>query len=75
MYVCMYVCVCRGLQAREDDHRSITELLVAQIEFASVVVVNKCDLVSKEALLKVKQTVRALNADATIIEAVNSNIG
>eukprot|EP01036_Dinobryon_divergens_P027221 gene27221-35952_t len=64
----------RGLQAREDDHRSITELLVAQIEFASVVVVNKCDLISKEALLQVKQTVRALNADATIIEAVNSKI-
>ena len=48
---------------------------MAQIEFASVVVVNKCDLISKEALLQVKQTVRALNADATIIEAVNSKIG
>eukprot|EP01037_Dinobryon_pediforme_P023813 gene23813-25387_t len=64
----------RGLQAREDDHRSITELLVSQIEFASVVVVNKCDLVSVEDLQRVKQTVRALNSDARIIEAVHSEI-
>ena len=48
---------------------------MAQIEFASVVVVNKCDLISKEALLRVKQTVRAINADASIIESVNSKIG
>jgi len=64
----------RGLQARDDDNRSITELLVSQVEFANVVLVNKCDTVSPEELQKVKQTVRALNADAQIIETIHSNI-
>lgn len=65
----------RNLQASEDDTRSITDLLVSQVEFATVVVVNKCDLVDQQTLMEVKQTIRALNADAKIIEASFGRIG
>eukprot|EP01038_Epipyxis_sp_PR26KG_P010105 gene10105-13581_t len=64
----------KGLQASEDDSRSITDLLVSQVEFASVIIINKCDLVSDSNLMKVQQVVRALNADAKIICSTHSNI-
>lgn len=60
----------RNIQVKEDDTRTITDLLVSQIEFASVIIVNKCDLVDKEEIIKVKQIIRSLNADAKIIESV-----
>jgi G3E family GTPase len=66
--------VARGLQAGEDDTRTLTDLLVSQVEFASVIVLNKCDLVSAEHLNKVKNVIRALNAEAKIIESVRSQI-
>ena len=64
----------RGLQAGDDDTRTLTDLLVAQVEFASVLLLNKCDLVSPAHLARVKHVLRALNADAKIIESVRSKI-
>jgi G3E family GTPase len=64
----------RNLQADESDCRTITDLLVSQVEFATVLIVNKCDLISKEQLLEVKKMIRALNADAKIIESVRSKV-
>ena len=52
----------------------MTDLLVSQVEFASVILLNKCDLVSPEYLINVKNTIRALNAEAKIIESVRSKI-
>ena len=66
--------VARGLQASENDTRTITDLLVSQVEFASVILINKCDLVNPEELAYVRGVVRALNGDAKIIESVNSKI-
>ena len=64
----------RGLEADENDHRSITDLLVSQVEFASIIIINKCDLISTMKLLKIKQTIRALNNDAKILESSYSKI-
>jgi G3E family GTPase len=64
----------RGLESDENDTRTITDLLVSQVEFASVILINKCDLVTPEQLRKVIQIVRALNADAKIIQSVRSKI-
>ena len=41
-------------------------LLLAKVEFASVIVINKCDLVTPEQLSKVRNVVRALNAEAKV---------
>ena len=37
-----------------------------QVEFASVVVINKCDLVTPQHLARVRSVVRALNAEAKV---------
>lgn len=59
----------RGETAGEGDDRRLVSLLVEQIEFADVVIVNKASAVSAEQLAVVKQVVASLNADAKIIEA------
>lgn len=59
----------RGEIAGEGDTRSLVNLLVEQIEFADVVIVNKASAVDTEQLQVVKQVVASLNADARIVEA------
>jgi G3E family GTPase len=59
----------RGETAGDEDDRSLVNLLVEQIEFADVVIVNKANEVSEEQLAVVKKLVASLNADAKIIEA------
>ena len=59
----------RGETAGENDERTLVDLLVEQIEFADVVVINKVDDVSTDQLALVRSVVRGLNADARIVEA------
>jgi len=64
----------RGETAGEGDDRSLVSLLVEQIEFADVVIVNKARDVSPEHLAMVKKVVASLNGDAKIIEADHSKV-
>ncbi|WP_040696679.1 GTP-binding protein [Nocardia vinacea] len=57
----------RNLQAGEGDARTIADLLVDQVEFADVLLVNKTDLVSANAAGTVEATVRRLNPRAKIL--------
>lgn len=58
----------RGETAGSGDERTIVDLLVEQIEFADVVVINKASQVSADRLALVRKVVQALNADARIVE-------
>ena len=58
----------------EDDERTLVDLLVDQIEFANVVILNKVDLVTKEELNTVKAIIRGLNARAEIVETTLSQV-
>ncbi|MCC9626041.1 zinc metallochaperone GTPase ZigA [Thalassospira sp. MA62] len=58
----------RGESLGDADDRSIVNLLVDQIEFADVIVLNKIDLVSETDRKIVLGIIRALNADAKVIE-------
>jgi G3E family GTPase len=64
----------RGEALGEEDERTLVDLLVDQIEFADTLIINKCDLVSKEELATVRQVVRALNADAELIETSQGEV-
>ncbi|TDC50054.1 GTP-binding protein [Micromonospora sp. KC207] len=59
----------RGLSAYEDDARTVADLLVDQIEFADVVVVNKTDLVAEAELARVEALVTRLNPGARQIRS------
>ena len=58
----------------EDDDRTLVDLLVDQIEFANVIILNKVDLMTPEQLEIVKAIIRGLNAKAKIIETTLSQV-
>jgi G3E family GTPase len=59
----------RGETAGEGDERTLVDLLVEQIEFADVVVVNKAQEVEAEQLALVHTIIKALNPDAHLVDA------
>ncbi len=64
----------RGESLGEDDHRTVTDLLIDQIEFADVIVLNKLDLVSTDQALEVSAIVKALNPGAKILMASHGEV-
>ncbi|GAB20706.1 hypothetical protein GOEFS_124_00380 [Gordonia effusa NBRC 100432] len=64
----------RDLAAGEGDQRSISDLLVDQVEFADVVVLTKTDLVSDSVRGAVEAMVRRLNPRARLVAAVQGDI-
>lgn len=58
----------------ELDTREVVDLLIDQIEFANVLVLNKIDLVDKESVLELKAVLQKLNPGAKIIESSHSKI-
>ncbi|MDK1374018.1 MULTISPECIES: GTP-binding protein [unclassified Sinorhizobium] len=58
----------RGEARDEDDKRTLIDLLVDQIEFADVVVINKISEVTVETRATVRRIIAALNPDARVIE-------
>lgn len=58
----------RGEARDANDTRTLIDLLVEQIEFADVVVVNKISDVDAETRAAVRRIVAALNPDARVIE-------
>ncbi len=59
----------RGESLGEDDARSVVDLLIEQIEFCDVLVINKADMVSAEDLQRLEGILRALNPRARIERA------
>lgn len=64
----------RGSAIGEDDERTIVDLLVDQIEFANVILINKIDLVSPEDRCRIHAMILALNPKAKVYETTNSEI-
>src|SRR5207248_2506202 len=56
----------RGLDQYEDDERTVSDLLMDQIEFADVIVLNKLDLVNEESTDRLRATLTRLNPAARI---------
>ena len=54
----------RGVAASEDDDRAIVELLVDQVEFCDVLVLNKADLVSEDELARLQHILARINPRA-----------
>ncbi len=56
-----------GEHLGEDDERTITDLLVEQVEFCDVILVSKTDLVSSAELQRLTGILKGLNPDAEIV--------
>ncbi len=63
-----------GESLGEDDDRSVSDLLVDQIEFADVILISKTDLVSSEDIEKLKAIIKTLNTQAEIIPIVEGKV-
>nr|WP_063571610.1 GTP-binding protein [Luteibacter rhizovicinus] len=64
----------RGEAAGEDDERSLVTLLTEQVEFADVIVVNKCDQLDGVARREVRRVLRALNRDARLVDVAHGEV-
>lgn len=58
----------------EVDEREVSDLLIDQIEFCDIIILNKTDLVSEDELSQLKRTIRTLQPEAEIIETVNAEV-
>jgi G3E family GTPase len=64
----------RGQQATPEDNRSLTNLLVDQIEFADVILISKTDLLTPEETGRLKALLSVLNPKAKILESVRGRV-
>lgn len=64
----------RKLEAGEEDERDIVDLLVDQVEFANVIILNKISLLNEEKKNYLLSIIRSLNADAEIITTDYSKV-
>ncbi|MGS4175894.1 GTP-binding protein [Staphylococcus pseudintermedius] len=58
----------------EDDERTIADLLIDQIEFCDVLILNKIDLVSEEEANRLEAMLRKLQPTAKLIRTVNAQV-
>jgi G3E family GTPase len=64
----------RNMGMSDDDGRTIADLLVDQIEFANVLILNKTDLVEADDLNRVEALLRRMNPRARLIQTAYGRI-
>merc|ERR1719245_41802 len=64
----------RNWHADAEDERTIAHLMCDQVEFANVLILNKCDLVNETEKEKIKALLKELNEDAEIIESIKGKV-
>ncbi|SQG01017.1 putative cobalamine biosynthesis-like protein [Paucimonas lemoignei] len=64
----------RGETLGEEDERSITDLLIEQIEFADVILISKIDLISSSERQELIAILQRLNTQAEILPMVMGQV-
>jgi G3E family GTPase len=64
----------RGVARDEEDNRGIVNLLVEQVEFADVIIMNKTDLVTPAQLGKLEGILKQLNRNARVIRSERGRV-
>jgi len=59
----------RKQEIGRDDTREVVDLLIDQIEFCDVLILNKCDLVGDEELDRLEKVIRSLQPRAKLIRS------
>ena len=63
-----------GESLGEDDDRSVTDLLVEQVEFADVILISKTDLVSPDDIARLTSILKILNTTAKIVSISHGKV-
>ncbi|MEM1262011.1 MAG: zinc metallochaperone GTPase ZigA [Pseudomonadota bacterium] len=63
-----------GESLGDEDERSVSDLLVDQVEFADVILISKTDLASAEDVDRLIAIIKTLNTDAEIVPIQNGNV-
>jgi G3E family GTPase len=63
----------RNLNINEEDERTITDLLIEQVEFANVILLNKVDLMEDGDKKELLSLLRKLNPEARVVETIRGN--
>lgn len=58
-----------------QDERNITDLMIDQLEFSNVIVVNKCDMVSKSTCTRIEKLIHKLNPAAKVVMTTQAKVG
>lgn len=64
----------RDMGMSEEDERTIVDLLTDQIEFANVIVINKCDLVEADEVQRLEGILHHMNPSAKLIRTERGKI-
>ncbi|MFI7118899.1 GTP-binding protein [Amycolatopsis sp. NPDC049868] len=64
----------RGLDQYDGDERTVSDLLMDQIEFADVLLLNKADLVPADSLDRLTAVLRRLNPAAEVIVSTHGRV-
>jgi G3E family GTPase len=64
----------RALALSDEDDREVVGLLVDQVEFADVIVLNKTDLLTPKKLDQLEGVLRSLNSSAKIVRAERGQV-
>jgi len=62
----------RGQALSDEDDRSVVDLLVDQVEFADVILINKVDLASSDEVARTEAVISSLNPRAKLVRATRA---
>ena len=63
-----------GQSLGDDDNRSVTDLLIEQVEFADVILISKTDLADDADIERLTAILKTLNTSARIIPIAKGNV-
>lgn len=61
-------------EKQEGDERTISHLLIDQMEFANVILLNKADLICEEHLNQLKAFLHTINPNAEVITTTEARV-
>ncbi|ACT01713.1 GTP-binding protein [Paenibacillus sp. JDR-2] len=64
----------RSQAVGNDDTREVVDLLIDQIEFCDVLLLNKCDMIEENELVELEGVLRKLQPRAKLIRTVNGQV-